>query len=145
MISEFMWRSRFDAATATIIGKAITLDSSAAHHRRRTACQRSVPICRPDRHLDATLFRVLAHDPAAAADGRRLSRHFGAAAAGHTTAARADAELAVLNRQYREQNPTAPDADPAVEMTADPLRDLVVADVRGKVLMLTVSVAGGAC
>ena len=47
----------------------------AAHHRRRAARQRSVPVRRPDRHLDATLFRVLAHDSAAAADGRRLSQY----------------------------------------------------------------------
>ncbi len=58
-----------------------------------------------------------------------------------TTLERADAELAVLNQQYREQNPAAPDADPAVVMTAEPLRNLVVADVRGKVLMLSGSVA----
>ena len=50
-----------------------------------------------------------------------------------TTLAGAEAELALLNRQYREQNPAAPDADFAVVMTATALRDLVVADVRGKV------------
>ena len=52
-----------------------------------------------------------------------------------------NAELSVLNRQYREQNPNATDADPAIVMTATPLRDLVVSDVRGKVLMLTAAVA----
>jgi putative ABC transport system permease protein len=58
-----------------------------------------------------------------------------------TTLDNAEAELAVLNRQYREQNPAAPDADPGVVMTAAPLRDLVVAGVRGKVLMLSGAVA----
>ena len=58
-----------------------------------------------------------------------------------TTLKNAEAELAVLNRQYREQNPNAPDADPAVTMTADPLRQQVVANVRGKVLLLTGAVA----
>ena len=53
----------------------------------------------------------------------------------------AEAELAVLNRQYREQNPNAPDADPNIVMTAEPLRAQVVADIRGKVLMLTGAVA----
>ncbi len=53
----------------------------------------------------------------------------------------ADAELALLNRQYREQNPAAPDADPEVVMTADPLRDLVVAGVREKVFLLSGAVA----
>jgi hypothetical protein len=49
-----------------------------------------------------------------------------------TTLASAEAELAVLNQRYREQNPTAPDADPDAMMTAAPLRDLVVAGVRGR-------------
>ena len=53
----------------------------------------------------------------------------------------ADAELAVLNRQYSEHNPNAPDADPAIVMSATPLRDIVVSNVRGKVLMLTAAVA----
>lgn len=52
----------------------------------------------------------------------------------------ADAELAVLNRQYRQQNPAAPDADRAVAMTATPLRDLVVANLRTGILVLTVFV-----
>jgi putative ABC transport system permease protein len=58
-----------------------------------------------------------------------------------TTLDSAEAELSVLNKRYREQNPTAPDADPGVVMTAAPLRDLVVAGVRGKVLMLSGAVA----
>ena len=53
----------------------------------------------------------------------------------------ADAELAVLNKQYIEQNPTAPDASPDVNIVAAPLRDLVVADVRGKVWILFGAVA----
>jgi putative ABC transport system permease protein len=53
----------------------------------------------------------------------------------------ANAELSVLNRRYREENPAAPDSDPAVGMTAEPLRNLVVADVHEKVLILFGSVA----
>ncbi len=48
----------------------------------------------------------------------------------------ANSELAVLNQQYREQNPSLPDAGIDVGITALPLRDLVAGDVRGKVLML---------
>jgi putative ABC transport system permease protein len=57
------------------------------------------------------------------------------------TLARAEAELAVLNQQYREQSPTAPDADPAIVMNAEPLRDTVVSDVRSKVWVLLSAVA----
>jgi putative ABC transport system permease protein len=52
----------------------------------------------------------------------------------------ADAELAMLNQRYREQNPTAPDANPTQGMTTVSLRDLVVGNVRGKVLVLTFAV-----
>ncbi|HXW99947.1 MAG TPA: ABC transporter permease [Candidatus Acidoferrales bacterium] len=57
-----------------------------------------------------------------------------------TTLAQANAELALLNQRYREQNPSAPDSDPAMKMLSDPLRDVVVGDVRGKVLMLSAAV-----
>ena len=57
------------------------------------------------------------------------------------TLAEADAELAVLNQHYREQNPAAPDSDPGLQMTAARLRDLVVGDARGKVGMLSAAVA----
>jgi putative ABC transport system permease protein len=53
----------------------------------------------------------------------------------------ANSELAVLNQQYRNQYPTAPDADKAARMNAEPLRDLVVSNVRGKILMLSAAVA----
>lgn len=58
-----------------------------------------------------------------------------------TTLEQAQAELAVLNQQYRSENPTVPDAAPTVMMTAEPLRELLVADVRGKVLLLSGAVA----
>ena len=57
------------------------------------------------------------------------------------TLGRAQAELDVLNRAYRQQNPAAPDAGSGVVMKAEPLRNLVVAGVRGKLLMLSAAVA----
>jgi predicted permease len=57
-----------------------------------------------------------------------------------TTLASANAELALLNQRYRVQNPTAPDANPSVVMSGGSLRNSVVANVRGKVLVLTAAV-----
>jgi len=57
------------------------------------------------------------------------------------TLADANAELAVLNQRYREQNPNAPDSNPEMIMTAGSLRDLVAGDTRGKVEMLSAAVA----
>jgi putative ABC transport system permease protein len=56
-----------------------------------------------------------------------------------TTLAQAQAEMDILNQQYREQNPAAPDA--AHTMSIELLRELLVADVRGKVLVLSGAVA----
>ena len=57
-----------------------------------------------------------------------------------TTVQEANTELSVLNEQYRRQNATMPDADPGIGIRARPLRDLVVGDLRGKVMMRSVPV-----
>jgi hypothetical protein len=54
--------------------------------------------------------------------------------------AQAQAELAVLNQQYRQQNPTMPDADAGMSMVARPLRDLVVSNVRMGVIILSAAI-----
>jgi putative ABC transport system permease protein len=56
-----------------------------------------------------------------------------------TALAQTQAEMDILNQQYREQNPAAPDA--ARTMSIEPLRELLVVDVRGKVLVLSGAVA----
>ena len=53
----------------------------------------------------------------------------------------ANAELAVLDHQYRAENPTAPDAGSSRAMIATPLRDVVVADLRSKLWILSAAVA----
>ena len=55
----------------------------------------------------------------------------------NATLAQAQAELDVLNQQYRDENPKMTDVDPAISIKAQPLRDLVVSDVRGKALFLS--------
>ncbi|MBV8049943.1 MAG: ABC transporter permease [Acidobacteriaceae bacterium] len=54
---------------------------------------------------------------------------------------KAQAELGILNQEYRDQNPKAPDADPGTIMLVASLRDLVVGDARGKLLLLSIAVA----
>jgi len=56
------------------------------------------------------------------------------------TLQQANAELSVLNEDYRKQNPSLPDASADTGMTALPLRELVVGDLRSKVLMLLAAV-----
>ncbi|HXW91980.1 MAG TPA: ABC transporter permease [Terriglobales bacterium] len=56
------------------------------------------------------------------------------------TLAHTQAELDVLNQQYRNENPKMPDTDPAISIKAEPLRDVVVSDMRGKALFLSAAV-----
>ncbi|HET7322136.1 MAG TPA: ABC transporter permease, partial [Longimicrobiaceae bacterium] len=57
------------------------------------------------------------------------------------TLEQANAELDLLNHLYIAHTPGVPDAAPGVSMAAAPLRDLVVADLPGKLWMLTGAVA----
>jgi putative ABC transport system permease protein len=57
------------------------------------------------------------------------------------TIGRAQTEMDVLNQQYRNANAKMPDVDPAISIQAEPLRDLVVSDVRDKALFLSIAVA----
>ena len=139
MISDFMWRSRF-GGDRNVIGQAIALDT--IPHTVVGVLPAGVQfpfggvadIWTP-RYFEYSLMTT-----------QRLRMGVGylgilARLRPGTTLDRADAELAVLNQQYRRENPAAPDADPAVVMTAEPLRNLVVGGVRGKVFMLSAAVA----
>jgi putative ABC transport system permease protein len=139
MIGNFLWRSRF-GGDRNIIGQTITLDTTPHTIVGVLPAGVQFPFAGPGDIWTPRYFEL------SLMTRQRLRMGVGylnllARLRPGTTLERADAELAVLNRQYREQNPAAPDADPAVVMTADPLRNLVVADVRGKVLMLSGSVA----
>ena len=139
MLSDAMWRNRF-GGDPNIIGQTINLDTTP--HTIVGVLPASVQypfvgqadIWTP-RYFELTLMP---------AQRLRLGvgyLDFVARLRSGIPLERAQAELEVLNRQYREQNPTAPDADPAVQMTAAPLRDVVVGDVRGKLLVLSGAVA----
>ncbi len=52
------------------------------------------------------------------------------------SARQADAEMSVLDRQYRRENPAMPDADPAQTIRARDLQEQTVANVRTAVLVL---------
>jgi putative ABC transport system permease protein len=139
MISDFMWRSRF-SGDRNVIGQAIALDTTPHTVIGVLPAGVQFPFAGvadiwTPRYFEYSLMTT-----------QRLRMGVGylgilARLRPGTTLDRADAELAVLNQQYRQQNPAAPDADPAVVMTAEPLRNLVVAGVRGKVFMLSAAAA----
>jgi putative ABC transport system permease protein len=139
MIGNFLWRSRF-GGDRNIIGQTITLDTTPHTIVGVLPAGVQFPFAGPADIWTPRYFELSLMTPQRLRMGVGYLNLVARLRAG-TTLERADAELAVLNQQYREQNPAAPDADPTVVMTAEPLRDLVVADVRAKVLILTGSVA----
>jgi putative ABC transport system permease protein len=139
MLSDAMWHSRF-GGDRNIIGKTITLDTTPHTIIGVLPAGVQFPFVGETDIWTPRYFELSLMTP------QRLRMGVGylgfvARLKQGTMLEQAESELAGLNRQYREQNPTAPDADPAVVMTATPLRDLVVANARGKVLMLSGAVA----
>jgi len=139
MLSDSMWRSRFQS-NPNIIGQAITLDETSYTIVGVLPANIQFPFVGAADIWTPRYFEFSLMTP------QRLRMGVGyldmaARLRPETSLAQANAELALLNQRYREQNPTAPDADPAVVMSAEPLRDLVVGNVRGKILVLSAAVA----
>ncbi len=136
ILSDTLWRSRF-GADRNIVGQTIALDTTP--HTIVGVMPANVPfpfIGQADiwtpRYFELTLIPP---------ERLRLGvgyLGFVARLRPGTTIASADADLAALSREYRGQNPAAPDA--TLVLAAEPLRDIVVAGVRGKVLVLFAAV-----
>ena len=139
MLSDSMWRTRF-RADPNIIGQTVTLDSMPQTIVGVLPADVQFPFMGPADIWTPRYFEYSLMTP------QRLRMGVGylsmvARLRSETTPAQASAELAVLNQRYREVNPTMPDADPAVVMALEPLRELVVGGVRSKVLILSAAVA----
>jgi putative ABC transport system permease protein len=139
ILSDSIWRTRFNSDPG-VIGQTVTLDSTPYTVIGVLPADVQFPFVG---EADIWLPRYFEYSLMSPERLRMGVGYLGYVARLRpgTTLPGVEAELAVLNRQYREQNPTAPDADPLITMTAQPLRDLVVSDVRGKVLVLSVAVA----
>lgn len=138
MISDSLWHSRF-GGDRNVVGQTVTLDT--VPNTIVGVLPADVPFAfvGPADVWTPRYFEYSLMSP------QRLRMGVGyldaiARLAPGTTLGRADAELAVLNQQYRRQNPGAPDADPSVSMTGRPLRDTLVAHVRTGVLVLSAAV-----
>ena len=139
MLSNAMWRGRF-RSDPNIVGQSVTLDGAPQTIVGVLPAEVQFPfVGKADfwtpRYFEFSLMPT-----------QRLRLGVGylellARLRPGTTLTQANAELAVLNQRYREQNPTAPDATPGRAMAAESLRELVVSDVRGRVLMLSAAVA----
>lgn len=139
MLSDALWRTRFHG-DRNIVGQSVTLDETPHTIVGVLPANVQFPFVGPADIWTPRYFEYSLIPP------QRLRMGVGyltlvARLRPGMTLASSNAELALLNQRYREQNPTAPDADPGVLMTAESLRELVVANVRGKVLVLSAAVA----
>jgi putative ABC transport system permease protein len=139
MLSDSMWRGRFHA-DRNIVGQTVTLDATPHTIVGVLPANVQFPFV-GDADIWTPRYFEFSLMPTA-----RLRLGVGylsiiARLRPGVTLTQANAELAVLNQRYREQNPSAPDSDPARTMVADPLRDVVVGDTRSKVWMLSIAVA----
>ena len=139
ILSDSLWRTRFNADPG-VVGQTVTLDSMPHTVVGVLPANVQFPFVGEADIWLPRYFEYSLMPPERLRLGVGYLGYLARLRPG-TTPAGAEAELAVLSRQYREQNPAAPDADPSITMTAQPLRDLVVSDVRGKVLVLSAAVA----
>jgi len=139
ILSNAFWRSRF-GGDPDVIGRTINLDTTAATVVGVLPADARFPFVGQDdvwipRYFEFSLFTT-----------QRLRMGVGylsfvARLHPGGTLAEANAELAVLDHAYIQENPGLPDADPSLHLTAVPLRDTIVAGLRGKLWILTAAVA----
>ena len=139
ILSDAIWRTRYHA-DPHIVGSAVELDSVESTVVGVLAADARFPFM-PQAEIFSPRYFEHSLFPAA-----RLRLGVGylnliARLRDGVSLKQANDELAVLNRRYREENPTAPDASPSTVMTASSLRDEVVGDVRPKMMMLMGAVA----
>ena len=139
MLGDSIWRSRFHG-DPNIIGQTVTLDATPHTVVGVLPANIQFPFVGSADIWTPRYFELSLMTPQRLRLGVGYLEMMGRLRP-DTTLARANAELAVLNQRYREQNSTLPDADTSVAMSADSLRDLVVGNVRGKVLILSAAVA----
>ena len=139
VLSDAIWRSRF-GSDPNVVGRTVSLDGTATTVIGVLPAGLQFPFVEPadiwtPRYFEHTLF-----SPQRLRMGVGYLGYLARLKPG-ATMAQGNAELAVINQQYRKQNPTAPDAGAAVEMRTLPLRDVVVGDARNKLWLLTAAVA----
>lgn len=139
MLGDSLWRSRFHA-NPSIVGQTITLDATPQTVIGVLPAGMQFPFMEPAEIWSPRYFEFSVMPAARLRMGVGYLSMVARLRPG-TTLDQANAEMAVLNQRYQEQNPTMPDANSERTMTADPLRDEVVANVRGKLFVLSMAVA----
>jgi len=139
ILADSLWRGRFHR-DPNIVGRIITLDATPQTVIGVLPAGVQFPFMEPSEIWTSRYFEFSVVPAARLRMGVGYLSMVARLRPG-TTLERANAELAVLNQRYREQNPTMPDASSSMTMTAEPLRDEVVANVRRKLFVLSAAAA----
>jgi len=139
IISNSLWRSRF-GSNPNMAGQTVTLDSVAYTVVGVLPTGIRFPFVAPADIWIPRYFELSLMTPQRLRMGVGYLNFLARLKPGVSPGSAAT-ELFLLNELYRKENPAMPDADPGITMTAAPLRDLVVGDVRKKVLVLSWAVA----
>ncbi len=138
IISDSLWKRRFGADPG-VLGQFLTLDS--------------VPIAiigvmPPDfefpplgRSVDVWSTRIFETNSITPQQARNGASYLIAIARLGASLDQAQAEMQILDAQYERENPGLPDADPARNISLNPVQDLMVAPVRSAVLLLFAAVS----
>ena len=135
MLSDSIWRGRFHG-DAGIVGHTVTLDSAPYTVVGVLPPDITFPFVGPADIWIPRYFELSVMTPQRLRTGVGYLSMLARLRPG-VTLSRANTELAALSQRYRELNPSAPDADPAVVMSAESLRDRVVGDLRVKMFLLS--------
>ena len=139
IISDSLWRSRFEG-NRNLAGQTVTLDGVAYAVIGVLPADIQFPFVTQTDIWIPRYFELSLMTPQRLRMGVGYLNYLARFKPGVSLDGAAS-ELAVLNEQYRKQNPTMPDADPGIVITVAPLSDLVVENVRTKVLVLSCAVA----
>ncbi|HEX5234017.1 MAG TPA: ABC transporter permease [Silvibacterium sp.] len=139
VLSNSIWRSRF-GSDPKIVGRKVMLDGVPNIVVGVLPGGVQFPFVGPADVWTPRYFELTLMTPQRLRSGVGYLGFLARLHAGETVA-RADADLATVNQEYRKENPTAPDSGDSVRMTAVPLRDLVVGDLRAKLWLLMGAVA----
>jgi putative ABC transport system permease protein len=133
LISQGLWERRF-ASDPRLLGKSITLAQTPYTVIGIAPRDFTIPYDDVDVWVSRiSLFGGLTQDQIRNGGGFLMGI---ARLKPGVTATQADAEVAVLNRQYREQHPKSPDADPKGRLYATPLQETLVTEIRSTLLIL---------
>ncbi|HET8887415.1 MAG TPA: ABC transporter permease [Candidatus Angelobacter sp.] len=135
VISDTLWHSRF-GGDPNLLSQTVALDGTAYNIIGVLPAGIQFPFLAPadvwtPRYFEHSLFTT-----------QRLRQGVGyltiiARLREGVSREQAVAEMNVLHRQYHQENPTAPDADPGLSMVVTDLQDSVVSNIRGMLLMLS--------